>query len=277
MKTSLITVVTDQDHMLDRQALLIEQSAAKPDEWIVVSVTDERLSVDSPVQLHLRQIASKSRQAIAAAYAEGVRHSIGARLCFVSGACVPLGDVFQAFDVALGQTDAVWSCRARSFASSDPTPLETLDQLQLLHRGSVSEMPKLVDAAWRFRSDCFAISRTNYRAIGGFDPTFSGWDTEDVDFALTAQREGIPLGVIDVDAFVLKRDLPRDPDSIAGVVRTARAFRSKWGVWPKLTMLRTLALHGFIEFNAARDHLRLLRLPTVSELRSLFGRTASSP
>lgn len=263
--------------MLDRQAKLIEQSTARPDEWIVVALNGDLILPKSPIPLQVRYIASRSRQAIAAAYAEGVRQSIGARLCFLNGTCVPLGDPFAAFSAAFAHTDAVWSCRTRSFDVVDTVPLETLDQLQLLHRGHTANTPKLVADITRFRSDCFAVSRSNYREIGGFDPTFAGWDTEDVDFALTARQEGIPFGLVDIDAFVMPDETPRDPESIAVVLQTARAFRSKWGVWPKPTMLRTLAIHGYIEFNAARDHLRLLRLPTVAELQRLFGRTAASP
>lgn len=256
MKSSIITIVNSDGTGLPEQAAAIEASLVKPDEWIIVSLGLPQFAIPTSWPTHVSFVDSESPRAIAAARARGVRESSSANLIFLDQGLIPHRKLSQTLVQMLECRDAIWMASTTESERQLSNPLHADDPETV----AVHALTKRYD---RFRSGCFAISRSQYRNVGGFDPTFGGWDAEDIDFAYAARDRGIELGIVGPLAFSIVPRVRLADEQVVPVVESARHFRSKWGEWPNVTRLNRLANLGLVEFNAVRDHIRILRDKTA--------------
>lgn len=251
MKSSIITIVDSLGTGLTAQAAAIEASAIKPDEWVVVSLGPPRFDLSTSWPTKVSYVDSESPRAAAAARARGVRESSAANLIFLDQGLIPHRELSQVFPRMLETRDAIW------MGTTTRNDQQLSDTLSTSNAAAFAA--RSITACYdQFRSGCFAITRTSYRKIGGFDPTFGGWDAEDIDFAYAARDRGIEFGIVGTLAVSLLPRVRLTNEQVVPVVESARRFRSKWGEWPNVMRLRRLANLGLVEFNAARDHIRVL-------------------
>lgn len=108
-----------------------------------------------------------------------------------------------------------------------------------------------------FWSLSFAITRTDFAALGGFCEEYVGYGGEDTDLAYTARAAGMPFswvgGAWAWHQYHPVEDPPRS--HLADIVRNARVFRRRWGRWPMEGWLRAFAADGLVEWDSDGDTL----------------------
>jgi len=117
-----------------------------------------------------------------------------------------------------------------------------------------------------FWSLIFGIRRERFVELGGFDEAFTGYGAEDTDFGFRAREAGLPLLFLGgTGAFHQYHDVIDPPlQHLADIVRNARLFRQKWGIWPMEGWLAAFEKAGLLAREG--DAISLLRMPTMAEV-----------
>lgn len=111
-----------------------------------------------------------------------------------------------------------------------------------------------------FWSLSFAISRTDYAALGGFCEDYVGYGGEDTDLAFTARKQGMPFCWVGGAWAWHQHHQVEDPPygHLTDIVRNARVFHRRWGTWPMEGWLTAFATHRLIDWDSEGDTLRLI-------------------
>jgi len=125
-----------------------------------------------------------------------------------------------------------------------------------------------------FWSLVFGIHRDRFNELGGFDEAFTGYGGEDTDFGYRAKHAGVSLIFMGGPGAFHQHHIVFDPplQHVEDIVRNARLFRERWGVWPMEGWLDAFARAGLVTWSG--DLLALLRLPTAREVASARRSTA---
>lgn len=111
----------------------------------------------------------------------------------------------------------------------------------------------------------FALHAADFRQVGGFDEDYSGYGGEDTDFAFRCRDAGMQLWFSRAQVFHQAHAVHRPPlQHLDSIVRNARAFRQRWGVWPMEGWLTAFADMGLVRWDA--EQLVVLRPVTDAEL-----------
>jgi hypothetical protein len=117
-----------------------------------------------------------------------------------------------------------------------------------------------------FWSLAFAIRRSRFDALGGFDETFVGYGGEDTDFGFRSERAQIPLifvgGAIACHQYHDSYDPP--VQHLDDIVRNATIFHARWGWWPMQGWLDAFVAMGLVDY--CDDGIRILRRPNAADL-----------
>lgn len=196
-------------------------------------------------------------------------------LIFLDVDCIPGTDLVDAYASALAAADVLLMGEVRYLgpgATSDDPDEEALHDRSRPHRARVAptgDGSVRTDRYELFWSLSFAVRRSTFlTTIGGFDPALDGYGGEDTDLAFAARAAGVPLAWAPGAVAYHQHHDTYDPPlpHLVSIVRNARTFREKWGTWPMGGWLRGFDELGCVRFDAARDELELLRLPTDAEV-----------
>ena len=117
-----------------------------------------------------------------------------------------------------------------------------------------------------FWSLAFAIRRSRFEELGGFDEAFVGYGAEDTDFGFRAERAQIPLifvgGAIACHQYHDSYDPP--VQHFDDIVRNATIFKARWGWSPMQGWLDAFVAMGLIDYRD--DGIRILRRPNAADL-----------
>jgi hypothetical protein len=85
-----------------------------------------------------------------------------------------------------------------------------------------------------FWSLSFAVHRSTWERVGGFDEAYAGYGAEDTDFGQRAQREGVSLAWVGGASSHHQWHPVSDPpvEHLEDVVRNANLFARRWGWFP---------------------------------------------
>lgn len=102
-----------------------------------------------------------------------------------------------------------------------------------------------------FWSLSFAVDRSSWHRIGGFDERFVGYGGEDTDFARRADALDVPIWFSGAPrAFHQWHPVESPPvRHLRSICRNARLFRERWGVWPMEGWLEEFAASGLIDWD----------------------------
>lgn len=119
-----------------------------------------------------------------------------------------------------------------------------------------------------FWSLCFAIHKSQFERIGGFDTNYVGYGAEDTDFAFTARQQNINFYLTNDVVYHQQHAVYRPPlNHLNSIVINANRFFEKWHHWPMSGWLAEFAQMGLITWRPDQSTaITLLRQPTEHEI-----------
>jgi GT2 family glycosyltransferase len=288
IRTSVLTLVRDRsDHLLNMIRGLT-RSRRRPDELIVAEMggADPGAVIPpTPFPVHLVYMGRQESLPLAGARNRAAEAARGDALIFLDVDCVPGGRLIESYEESLDRHAALCMGEVRylpSGATHAGWTEETLFRAGRPHNARPAptdgRLLSRCDRYELFWSLSFAVRRSVFDALGGFDESFTGYGAEDTDLALKAKAAGIPLlWVKNAVAFHQHHEKVDPPlQHLEAIVQNARRFHEKWGRWPMTGWLEAFADMRLIEWHPDADHLRWLRDATIQELERA-GRKGSDP
>lgn len=271
MGVSVLTIVRNRSGHLAQLVEGLRRSDRRPDELIVVDMSDEPVAVGPtcfPVHIERFETDGLPLAAARNRAASLAKHDM---LIFLDVDCIPLRNCVGLLAETLTKQDGLLCADVRYLGPDDAR--ESWAEAQLLEQGrahpvrifptqGVREEPN----AGLFWSLAFALRRSTFGELGGFDEGFAGYGAEDTDFGFRAAAAGLKLLFVgQAIACHQYHDSYEPPvQHVADIVRNARVFRARWNRWPMEGWLADFERLGLVRWR--ENSLDLVRLPTAGEL-----------
>lgn len=119
-----------------------------------------------------------------------------------------------------------------------------------------------------FWSLCFAITRTKFERIGGFDTHYVGYGAEDTDFSFSARALNIDFYLTDDVIYHQQHSVYRPPlNHLSSIIVNANRFYDKWQHWPMGGWLAEFAEMGLINWKVEQtEPIGINRQPSKAEI-----------
>lgn len=270
---SVLTLVRNRSGHFEQLVEGLRRSSMVPGELVVVDMSDVAVAqpkTDFPVTM-VRMAAEGL--ALAAARNRAVAAATGTDLVFLDVDCIPMRDCLSTLMATLAGPDALVCADVRYLGPEDARG--SWDEAGLLVAGvahPVRDFPvtgvRVEHNPGLFWSLAFAVRRSVFDRLGGFDERFAGYGAEDTDFGFRADAAGLPLLFVGGAIACHQHHGSYDPplQHFADIVRNARLFRDIWGFWPMQGWLDGFAALGLIDVRD--DAIAVLRPPTADEIRA---------
>ena len=279
MTLSVLTLVRNRQAHLDQLVEGLRRSGQRPDELVVADMSDNPVVV-AETDFPIRIVRMETKDlALAAARNRAAEAASSARLLFLDVDCIPLGACIERIDDELARQDALFCAEIRYLGPGDAAPGWTEAKL-LATAQSHPTRSFPTDGLRResnpglFWSLGFAIRRSTFAAMGGFDEAFVGYGAEDTDFGFRTADAGLPLlfvgGAIACHQYHDSHDPP--VQHLADIVRNARRFHRLRGWWPMEGWLGAFRDMGLVNWSATS--LDTLREPTAQEIAATLVRSS---
>lgn len=273
MSLSVLTIVRNRTAHLVNMLVGVARSAVQPDELVIVDMSDEPLALTGLQPFVRIERLETAGLPLAKARNRAAACATGDRLIFLDVDCIPMRECLGRLSAAMNETDGLICAEIRYLGPGDAKA--GWDEATLIAKGRahpVRPFPryglKAVSNLGLFWSLAFAVRRSTFEAIGGFDERFTGYGGEDTDFGFAAEQAGCPLyflgGAIACHQYHETFDPPLQ--HFEDIIANANRFRRKWGFWPMSGWLDQFAQAGLIAWQ--RDHVRMLRRPSEDEIAS---------
>ncbi|WP_256215423.1 glycosyltransferase family 2 protein [Sphingobium sp. AP50] len=273
MGVSVLTLVRNRSAHLAQLVEGLRRSDRKPDELIIVDMSDEPVIV-GPTSFPVR-IDRFETQGLPLAAARNRAASLANHdmLLFLDVDCIPMRDCITVLCQTLSSHDALLCADVRYLGPYDARGV--WEETDLLAQGRSHPARLFPNQGVReeknaglFWSLAFALRRSTFETIGGFDDGFTGYGAEDTDFGFRAATCGLKLLFVGrAIACHQYHDSYEPPvQHVADIVRNAMRFRARWDRWPMEGWLDAFARIGLVAWEGER--LELLRLPTHAEMEA---------
>lgn len=271
MGVSVLTIVRNRSAHLAQLIEGLRRSDRRPDELIVVDMSDEPVTVGPtgfPVLIERFETDGLPLAAARNRAASLAKHDM---LVFLDVDCIPLGDCVGLLAETLTEHDGLLCADIRYLGPDDARG--SWEETDLLKHGRphpVRAFPargvREETNAGLFWSLAFALRRSTFAALGGFDEGFTGYGAEDTDFGFRAAAAGLKLLFVgQAIACHQYHDSYEPPvQHVADIVRNARVFQARWDRWPMEGWLADFERLGLVRWE--ENALDFLRLPTACEM-----------
>lgn len=273
MSASALTIVRNRTAHLLELVEGLRRSAVQPDELIIVDMSDEPIDLPKAGFPILIDRFATDGLPLAAARNRAARLAMGDHLLFLDVDCIPLSPCLGKLVEVLKTHDALLCADVRYLGPDDARGAWIEDGL--LAQGRPHPARDFPVAGFReepnpglFWSLAFALRRSTFERLGGFDEGFTGYGGEDTDFGFRAAEDGLKLlfvgGAVTCHQYHDSFEPP--VQHVEDIVRNARLFHSRWGRWPMEGWLKAFASLGLIRWRT--DSIDFLRPPSLIELES---------
>lgn len=268
---SVLTLVKNRAAHLAELIEGLHRSEVVPEELIVVDMGGEWTAPRS-TRFPIRVISlpssglplAKARNAAAAA-------ANSEYLLFLDVDCIPMRQLIACMSEHASRTAGLICADVRYLGSGELTGDWQEESLLAVARAHpVRSFPdtglRRETNAGLFWSLAFAIRRSVFFNLGGFDETFCGYGAEDTDFGFRAQRAGVDLYFSGGPGAFHQYHGVVDPplQHFRDIVTNAVTFHRKWGLWPMDGWLNSFEAMGLIERSSAT--ITVIRTPTAIEI-----------
>jgi GT2 family glycosyltransferase len=269
--TSILTIMRNREPHLHQLIEGLRRSARRPDELIVVDMSDEPVTIDAlDFPVTIERFATDALP-LAAARNRAAACARNDTLLFLDVDCIPMSDCIGRLAEELARHDGLLCADIRYLGPEDARTAWT--EGELLASGRPHSARRFPASGARqevnpglFWSLAFAIRRKRFEDLGGFDEGFEGYGAEDTDFGFRAAKAGLPLLFVGGAIACHQHHESYEPpvQHVRDIVRNARLFHARWGRWPMEGWLKAFDAIGIVEWRP--DALTLRRLPTSDEL-----------
>jgi GT2 family glycosyltransferase len=270
---SVLTLVKNRTAHLQNLVEGLKHSTVAPTELVIVDMSDtavEQPVADFPIKL-IRHVTEGLPLAAARNLAAGRAGS--SSLLFLDVDCIPGASLISAMAEALKHADTLICAEVRYLTAADTKPglwsEASLSAAGMPHPARRFPPSGLAQEAnfGLFWSLAFGISASGFAAVGGFDESFTGYGAEDTDFAFRAKEAGLELLFLGGASAYHQHHGVFDPplQHFADILRNARVFHDKWGLWPMAGWLDAFAELGLID--RTDTDITVIRVPTDLDLR----------
>ncbi|VXC49726.1 Glycosyl transferase [Sphingomonas sp. T1] len=268
---SVLTLVKDREHHLIQLVEGLRRSAIAPAELIIVDMSSDPVAQpEAPFPVHVHRLQTGTL-ALAAARNLAARHATSAHLLFLDVDCIPMAQCLGRMGAVLDADDALLCADIRYLGPDDAR--STWNEEVLLATGRPHPVRSFPATGTRretnpglFWSLAFAIRRSRFDMLGGFDEAFVGYGAEDTDFGFRAEHAQTPLifvgGAIACHQYHDSYDPP--VQHLDDIVRNATVFHARWGWWPMQGWLDAFVAMGLIDYRD--DGICILRRPNAADL-----------
>ncbi|WP_295241429.1 galactosyltransferase-related protein [uncultured Brevundimonas sp.] len=269
---SALTLVRNRQAHLDRLVEGLMLSASPPDELIVVDMSDAPVRLP-PLGFSVR-VERLAGDALPLAAARNLAAALasGDILLFLDVDCIVSSAVCDRMQAVLAEHDAVICPEVLYLPAGAvrPGPLSEVDLSAAGRPHPVRPFPREGESPegnpGLFWSLAFALRRSTFDRIGGFDETYVGYGAEDTDLGFRIAREGLPLLFAGGAPVFHQHHEGYDPplQHFRALIANAKRFHAAWSIWPMGGWLKAMADLGLVDWSS--DELTICRDPTPAEI-----------
>jgi len=267
---SVLTLAKGRAEFLIRLIEGLRHSEVMPAELIVIDMDGDWVAPAATFPIRVIPMGN-SGLPLAAARNAAAQAAVSESLFFLDVDCIPMPSVVGAIGHELAEMAALICVEVRYLApGQSPDRLTEQSLWRIAQPHPVRAFPERGSRRERnyglFWSLAFAIRRSQFLTLGGFDEGFTGYGAEDTDFGFRAEAAGVPLMFHGGEGAVHQHHAVFDPplQHFADIVRNARRFYGKWRIWPMMGWLEQFAGRGLIRLGA--EDIEIKRQPTPAEV-----------
>ncbi|MEO6652482.1 MAG: galactosyltransferase-related protein [Ilumatobacteraceae bacterium] len=254
---AVVTIARDRRDHLRQQALSIANQQRRPDRYVIVDLggPDPRSVIPDGLDVDVVTIPSDTTDLpLALARNVGYAHADADVTVFLDVDCIADPELTGQYadlvsDHAGVHAGPVGYLPHHAPRSIDPTVLARVATYQT---GRPTPQMRLhrTDRIELFWSLSFAVDRSSWVRIGGFDERYEGYGGEDTDFARRADRADVPIWFSPrPQAFHQFHPVSSPPvEHLHAICRNATTFYDTWGSWPMIGWLSAFAASGSIDW-----------------------------
>ncbi|WP_414623608.1 glycosyltransferase family 2 protein [Calothrix sp. CCY 0018] len=251
------------------------ESKMHPLELVIICMNDSLPELPStPFQIKSSVINSPHKLPLAEARTKASSIANGYFLIFLDVDCIPHPNLVETFAYHLEKEDALYQGSIRYLHSQwrKKWTFETLHSDSAPNQLQAEELTgnqRFIHKYEFFWSLCFAIRKSTFTKIGGFDTRFTGYGGEDTDFSFTARLNKVPFYKISALAYHQFHASYSPPlNHLADIVENAKVFYGKWNFLPMDKWLKQFAELGYIKLE--NNQIEIVKLPSEEEIEAFI-------
>lgn len=271
---SVLTIVRGRTDHLRALMTGVALQSVPPCELVIAWMQPDRAERLPALPFPVRDIfVGGDDMPLAAARNRAAEAASGEHLVFLDVDCVPSPTTVEAYVQALARHDGVMLGEVHYLPGGLPAftgDITALEAYGVPHpskpafpRSGVIQEPD----AGQLWGLSFALRKATWMSIGGMDEQFYGYGGEETDLARRAADAGVPTyRVGGARAYHQHHAVHIPPlQHFDHILRNARLYRAKHGIWCMDYWLGQFAERGLIDWTSQADDIRLLRRPDARE------------
>ena len=264
MTVSICTLAKGRGDHLSNLVRGLNAQSRQPDELVIAVMQDSAYDLPDTAFPVRQIIAGSGGIPLAAARNAAARAATSDRLIFLDVDCIPEPDFVVDYAGHLDANDVLLMGEVLylpSGATAGGIDFARFAEAGVKHSERAGPPVEPLGECTDYRcfwSLNFAMRRTTFLAVGGFDEGYVGYGGEDTDFGRTVVEAGVPIHwVRGARAYHQYHPHHMPPvHHVDSVIANAARFRDKWGHFTMEHWLRAFTLMGLVALKDG-EHVRL--------------------
>lgn len=264
---SIVTIIKGRRKQLANLLESIKLSVVRPFDIQVVCMDDlEEILIPDGITVNFHRIKETHELPLAAARNAGINAAETTNIIFIDVDCIVSPTLFSNLLEDLSGENIVTAYPLYLPMLPNSGNYTNLKGQAVAHPGRERIPSGEPVEHLQFWSLIFAIQKTTFNRIGGFDESFTGYGAEDTDFAMMFHQAHIDL--IFVRDYVLHQYHDKyDPplNYFDSIIENAIRYQQKWKVLPMQSWLKAFEKMDLINIEATGD-ITLLQKPSARQI-----------